>query len=115
MVLLRIYSNCTQFVFHASSVSFCTGIFCIGSDFFSCQHVISEPFEPSPFMPGGGRVLEDDFNAVNSRQERGETDLDASFAIPMNEKDNNTRENNVAKIKVVVCCLWMPSSIIYVH
>ncbi|KAK7289934.1 hypothetical protein RIF29_03983 [Crotalaria pallida] len=65
------------------------------------EHVISEPFEPSPFMPGDNRVFEDDFNPINSRLER-EADADPSIALPMNEKESSTRENNVAKIKVVV-------------
>ncbi|KAL5163456.1 Kinesin-like protein KIN-13A [Glycine soja] len=65
------------------------------------EHVISEPFEPSPFMPGGSRGFEDDFNPINRKQERGEADSDVSLFLPTNEKDN-TRENNVAKIKVVV-------------
>ncbi|KAK7363570.1 hypothetical protein VNO77_05717 [Canavalia gladiata] len=66
------------------------------------EHVTSEPFEPSPFMPGGPRVFEDDFNPISSKQERGEADADASVFLSMNEKENSTRENNVAKIKVVV-------------
>lgn len=53
-------------------------------------------------MPGGARVFEDGFNPINSKQER-EADVDASISLHMNEKDNNTRENNVAKIRVVVC------------
>lgn len=75
----------------------------VGSNFVpSYQHVISEPFEPSPFMPGDTRVFEDDFNPIDSKLER-EADADASISLPMNEKENSTRENNVAKIKVVVC------------
>ncbi|XP_027368837.1 kinesin-like protein KIN-13A isoform X1 [Abrus precatorius] len=65
------------------------------------EHVISEPFEPSPFIPGGPRSFEDDFNPISSKQER-EADADASVFLPTNERENNTRENNVAKIKVVV-------------
>ncbi|KAJ1407654.1 P-loop containing nucleoside triphosphate hydrolase [Sesbania bispinosa] len=65
------------------------------------EHVISEPFEPSPFMAGDTRAFEDDFNPINSKLER-EVDADASISLPMNEKENSTRENNVAKIKVVV-------------
>ncbi|XP_057430350.1 kinesin-like protein KIN-13A [Lotus japonicus] len=65
------------------------------------EHVISDTFEPSPFMPGDARVFEDDFNPINSRLER-EADIDVSSSFPMNEKENSTRENNVAKIKVVV-------------
>ncbi|KAI4317586.1 hypothetical protein L6164_025447 [Bauhinia variegata] len=63
------------------------------------EHVISEPFEPSPFIPGGNKVFEDDF--LTSTQEREEAEADASV-LPMNEKESSTRENNVAKIRVVV-------------
>ncbi|KAK4256614.1 hypothetical protein QN277_006317 [Acacia crassicarpa] len=66
------------------------------------EHVTSEPFEPSPFMPGSARVFEESFDLINSKQERGEADVDASVSLPMNEKDNSTRENSVAKIRVVV-------------
>lgn len=52
-------------------------------------------------MPGGTRVFEDDFNPVSSKH-GGEADTDASLLLSVNEKEN-TRENNVAKIKVVVC------------
>ncbi|KAL5140980.1 Kinesin-like protein KIN-13A [Glycine soja] len=62
------------------------------------EHVVSEAFEPSPFMHGDTRVFEDDFNPINSKLESGEADTDASISLPM----NSTRENNVAKIKVVV-------------
>ncbi|CAL0325803.1 unnamed protein product [Lupinus luteus] len=65
------------------------------------EHAISEPFEPSPFMPEATRVFEDDFNSTRSK-EIGEPDVNASHFLPINEKENNTRENNVAKIKVVV-------------
>jgi len=56
-------------------------------------------------MPGGARTFEDDFNPISRKQERREADADASVFLPTNEKENNTRENNVAKIKVVVCHL----------
>jgi kinesin family protein 2/24 len=75
---------------------------CLLSIYFF-QQVISEPFEPSPFIPGGTREFEDDFNSVSFKQGGGETIADASHFLPVNEKENNTRENNVAKIKVVVC------------
>ncbi|PSR92584.1 Kinesin-like protein [Actinidia chinensis var. chinensis] len=65
------------------------------------EHVISEPFEPSPFMPGVTEVFDDDFNVMTSRQERGQADVDPSVGLP-SEKESSTRENNVAKIKVVV-------------
>jgi kinesin family protein 2/24 len=70
---------------------------------YSFQQVISEPFEPSAFIPGGTREFEDDFNSVSFKQGGGEAITDASHFLPVNEKENNTRENNVAKIKVVVC------------
>ncbi|KAK2412061.1 Kinesin-like protein KIN-13A [Trifolium repens] len=66
------------------------------------EQVISEPFEPSPFIPGGTREFEDNFNSVSFKQGGEETIVDASNSLPVNEKENNTRENNVAKIKVVV-------------
>ncbi|TKY72599.1 Kinesin-13A protein [Spatholobus suberectus] len=66
------------------------------------EHVVSEPFEPSPFMPGDTRVFEDDFNPISSKLESGEADADASISLPMNDKEYSTRENNVAKIRVVV-------------
>lgn len=66
----------------------------------SHQHAISEPFDTSPFLPGGTGAFEDDFNQINNNQD-GEAD--ASIPLPMKEKENNARENNVAKIKVVVC------------
>ncbi|XP_057758023.1 kinesin-like protein KIN-13A [Arachis stenosperma] len=66
------------------------------------EEVIAESFEPSPLLPADTRAFQDDFNPVNSKQEQGEADFDASISLPMNELDNSTRENNVAKIKVVV-------------
>ncbi|KAL5097988.1 hypothetical protein RYX36_002315 [Vicia faba] len=65
------------------------------------EHMISEPFEPSPIIPGDTRTFEDDFYPTNSKLEK-EADVDASINLPVNEKENSTRENNVAKIKVVV-------------
>lgn len=65
------------------------------------EHVISEPFEPSPFMPAVTKAFDSDFDVTTSRQQRGQTDGDASVGLTTYEKDN-TRENNVAKIKVVV-------------
>lgn len=53
-------------------------------------------------MPEDTRVFEDDFNPINSKLESREADVDASTSLPMNEKEYSTRENNVAKIKVVV-------------
>lgn len=69
--------------------------------------MISEPFEPSPIIPGDTRGFEDDFYPTNSKLEK-EADVDASIYLPVNEKENSTRENNVAKIKVVVCQFYRP-------
>ncbi|KAE9591102.1 putative plus-end-directed kinesin ATPase [Lupinus albus] len=66
------------------------------------EHAISEPFEPSPFLPGDNGTFEDDFNPMNSKLEREEAEADSSILLSMNEKESSTRENNVAKIKVVV-------------
>ncbi|CAI9762626.1 unnamed protein product [Fraxinus pennsylvanica] len=63
------------------------------------DHVISEPFEPSPFMPAVTNSFESDFNVTASGLQKEQTDADAPTGLPANEKE---RENNVAKIKVVV-------------
>lgn len=69
------------------------------------QHVMSEPFEPSPFMPDGTRAFDNDLNVTTSRQQRVQPDIDTSILLPVNEKET-TKETNVAKIKVVVCWLY---------
>lgn len=64
---------------------------------------MSEPFEPSPFMPGGTRVVDNDLNVQSGRQ-KAQPDSDTSIPLPIIEKES-TKETNVAKIKVVVCWL----------
>ena len=64
-----------------------------------CQNVGSEPFEASPFVP---KETDDDEDDVISGSQQGLSD-NYSGAIT-SEKENNTRESNVAKIKVVVRC-----------
>ncbi|XP_065863658.1 kinesin-like protein KIN-13A [Euphorbia lathyris] len=67
------------------------------------EHVMTEPFEPSPFMPGGSlKGFDNDFNMTSSRQQREQNDTDPSIPSTTAEKENSTRENNVAKIRVVV-------------
>ncbi|KAL3508105.1 hypothetical protein ACH5RR_033487 [Cinchona calisaya] len=66
------------------------------------EHVISEPFEPSPFMPAVTKAFDGDFEVTTRQHEKGQVDADAPSGILANEKDSSTRENNVAKIKVVV-------------
>lgn len=53
-------------------------------------------------MPGASKGFENDFNVASGRQLREQTDTDLSVLFPANEKENSSRENNVAKIKVVV-------------
>ena len=86
----------STFLFSFSSVK---AYFCF---YFPSQHVISEPFEPSPFMPGATRAFDNDFNVMTSRPQKGQAEADPSVGFLTNEKEN-TKENNVAKIKVVVC------------
>lgn len=69
---------------------------------FMLQHMISEPFEPSPFMPSVNQSFEEDFNVPASRKPRQEQDAEPSSSFPRSEKEISGRDNNVAKIKVVV-------------
>ncbi|KAJ4955899.1 hypothetical protein NE237_012682 [Protea cynaroides] len=64
------------------------------------EHVMSEPFEPSPFMPAVAKGYDDDLNGISIRQQRVQTV--SSTRLPTNEKEASTKESNVAKIKVVV-------------
>nr|GMD63524.1 kinesin-like protein KIN-13A [Ipomoea batatas] len=66
------------------------------------ENVVTEPFEPSPFMPAVNKAYDSDFGVLNSQQQKEQIDAHASIEVPGSEKDNTTRENNVAKIKVVV-------------
>lgn len=67
------------------------------------EHVMSEPFEPSPFVPGLTNSCDDDIAMVGGKQqtEQLQADLDFSTVLPTSEKEN-IKESNVAKIKVVV-------------
>lgn len=70
----------------------------------SLQHVIPEPFESSPFIPDSSTgVFGEEFGIASSNRQLGDTEFSSSFG--MNEKENSFKENNVAKIKVVVCLL----------
>ncbi|KAH0728177.1 hypothetical protein KY284_004042 [Solanum tuberosum] len=66
------------------------------------EHVSSEPFEPSHFMPAVNYSFDRDFDAPTSQQQKPSPDTDAAAGFPPVDKENNARENNVAKIKVVV-------------
>ncbi|KAI3855185.1 hypothetical protein MKW92_036365 [Papaver armeniacum] len=62
------------------------------------EDVMSESFEPSPFMPADPRGFDNDFDAVPSRQVR----QPAEAPMKSNERDIGTNQSNLAKIKVVV-------------
>ncbi|KAM0029791.1 putative plus-end-directed kinesin ATPase [Helianthus debilis subsp. tardiflorus] len=64
------------------------------------ENVFSEPFEQSSFIPAIPKAV-DDYD-LPSRQQRGQADIDASYGLPTLEKETSSKENNVAKIKVVV-------------
>ncbi|XP_071730524.1 kinesin-like protein KIN-13A [Rutidosis leptorrhynchoides] len=66
------------------------------------ENVTSEPFEQSPFIPATTKVVDSDHDFMPNRPQRGQTELDASQGLPISEKESSLRENNVAKIKVVV-------------
>lgn len=52
-------------------------------------------------MPAVTKAFETDIVGVPNRQQRGQTDAEIPVGS-VNEKEFSTRENNVAKIKVVV-------------
>ncbi|KAI3804569.1 hypothetical protein L1987_26215 [Smallanthus sonchifolius] len=66
------------------------------------ENVITEPFEQSPFITAIPKAVDIDYDVLPSRQQRGQADIDASHGLPTLEKESSSRENNVAKIKVVV-------------
>ncbi|KAK4372590.1 hypothetical protein RND71_007974 [Anisodus tanguticus] len=66
------------------------------------RHVISEPFDPSPFMPAVNNAFDGDFDAPTGQHQKASPDTDVASGFLPVEKENNARENNVAKIKVVV-------------
>ncbi|KAH7513369.1 hypothetical protein FEM48_Zijuj12G0192800 [Ziziphus jujuba var. spinosa] len=78
------------------------------------EHVMSEPFEPSPFMPDGTRAFDNDLNVTTSRQQRVQPDIDTSILLPVNEKET-TKETNVAKIKVVTWIVVVYNFVILVR
>ncbi|XP_072975038.1 kinesin-like protein KIN-13A [Typha angustifolia] len=60
------------------------------------EHVLSEPFEPSPFMPKG---IDDDYDVMYDGQQGLP---DSNIRPSTGEREISTRESTVAKIKVVV-------------
>ncbi|KAF5774395.1 putative plus-end-directed kinesin ATPase [Helianthus annuus] len=66
------------------------------------ESVMSEPFEQSPFIPTTTKTVNNDFDPLPNRQQRGQADVDVFQGLPTLEKEISSRENNVAKIKVVV-------------
>lgn len=67
------------------------------------EHSISEPFEQPPFIPSATKAFDSELDFTTSQQQKGQTDADAPSGLPTtNDRDTITRENNVAKIRVVV-------------
>ncbi|GAA0171734.1 microtubule binding motor protein [Lithospermum erythrorhizon] len=66
------------------------------------EYVLSEPFEPSTFMPAVTSAFNSDFDVLNSQTLKALPDADTTTLLPTNDKETSARENNVAKIKVVV-------------
>lgn len=68
------------------------------------QHVFSEPFEPSPFMPSSTASFDGDNNLISNKQLRGQgqADADAPSVSTAFDKGTVPKENNVAKLRVVV-------------
>ncbi|EPS57740.1 hypothetical protein M569_17077, partial [Genlisea aurea] len=64
------------------------------------DHVITEPFEPSPFMPDSTKAFESDLDGIPPPGAQS-LDAEAPSGLPLNEKESS-KENNVAKIKVLV-------------
>lgn len=56
-------------------------------------------------MPAPNGAFDSDFDAPTHRQQKAQPETDSAAGLPIVEKESNTRENNVAKIKVVVCHL----------
>lgn len=75
--------------------------------------MISEPFEPSPFMPSVNQAFEEDFSVPANQQQRQEQDAEPSSPFPRGEKESSGRENSVAKIKVVVWHFFRPRYLIF--
>ncbi|CAN4095979.1 unnamed protein product [Withania somnifera] len=53
-------------------------------------------------MPTSDGSFDNNFDASTHQQQKAQPDTDAAAGLPIVEKESNTRENNVAKIKVVV-------------
>ncbi|GAB2266653.1 Kinesin-like protein KIN-13A [Dionaea muscipula] len=66
------------------------------------EHVMSEPFEPSPFIPAFAKASDDNFIDEKQQREPSYGDSDPSVGLPTFEKETIAKESNVAKIKVVV-------------
>lgn len=62
-------------------------------------------------MPAPNGAFDNGFDAPTHRQQKAQPDTDAVAGLPIVEKESNTRENNVAKIKVVVCHLCMSNQL----
>lgn len=66
------------------------------------EHVMLEPSDPSPYVPAVTNAFHSDLDLVGDKPQEGQSDGDLSTFFPTNEKERSTRDNNVAKIRVVV-------------
>ncbi|GAB2227464.1 hypothetical protein Droror1_Dr00009286 [Drosera rotundifolia] len=66
------------------------------------EHVMTEPFEPSPSISALAKSFDDDITDATQQKESWRGDSDASNGLAFFEKETTTKEKNVAKIKVVV-------------
>ncbi|KAL9268597.1 Kinesin-like protein, partial [Drosera capensis] len=66
------------------------------------EHVMTEPFEPSPSISTLAKSFDDDITDAIQQRESWRGDSDASNGLAFFEKETTAKEKNVAKIKVVV-------------
>ncbi|KAG2727088.1 hypothetical protein I3843_01G139100 [Carya illinoinensis] len=59
------------------------------------EHVIPEPFEPSPFMPGGTKAFDDDSNATAGGQQGGQPNVRKR---PLNKKELSRKEDDIVNV-----------------
>lgn len=58
-------------------------------------------------MPAVNGAFDSNFDAPTHWQQKAQPEADIADGLPIIEKESNARENNVAKIKVVVCHLCL--------
>lgn len=64
-------------------------------------------------MPAVNKAFDGDFDDPTNQHQKTSPNTDAATGFLPFEKQNNARENNVAKIKVVVCQFCMYHEFMY--